>query len=295
MLNGRLCRMLVNRLRPPADGDIVVPNHSSTIIGTTSSGVTSGDGNSPTEAEVSYLLRETAKVIPGISSARAVRAYCGARPLIPAGGGGRSASRNFKVIDHAGSGIDNLVSVIGGKLTTYRLMAEKVSDLACQKINNNNVCRTAKEPVSEMPSMEVVPGIHDMSLLRMAKKNGSAYQNVLEQCVSNPRGKEEVCTCERVLRGEIQYHLKKGDVRNASDLIKRTRVGMGYCQGGLCMLGLMSAAMGVSQNAPIEYIDSFLNERNKGISQVLVGEQLRQEMFKTHLLRGVYGIREESR
>ena len=103
VLNGRLCKMLVNRLRPPADGDIVVPNHSSTIIGTTSNGVTSGDGNSPTEAEVSFLLRETAKVVPGIASARTVRAYCGVRPLITAGGGGRSASRNFKVIDHAGS------------------------------------------------------------------------------------------------------------------------------------------------------------------------------------------------
>jgi glycerol-3-phosphate dehydrogenase len=129
----------------------------------------------------------------------------------------------------------------------------------------------------------------------MAKKNGSAYQDVLEQCISFPRGKEEVCTCERVLRGEIQYHLKKGDVRNASDLIKRTRVGMGYCQGGLCMLGLMSAAMGIFKTAPIEYIDSFLSERNKGIPPVLVGEQLRQEMFKAHLLRGVYGIREEPR
>jgi glycerol-3-phosphate dehydrogenase len=295
VLNGRLCRMLVNRLRLPADGDIVVPNHSSTIIGTTSSGVTSGDGNSPTEVEVSYLLRETAKIVPGIASARAVRAYCGVRPLIPAGGAGRNASRNFKVLDHAGSGIDNLVSVIGGKLTTYRLMAEKVSDIACQKINNNNRCRTAKEVISEMPVLDSVQGIHDMALLRMAKKNGSAYQDVLDQCVSYPRGKEEVCTCERVLRGEIQYHLKKGDVRNASDLVKRTRVGMGYCQGGLCMLGIMSAAMGVSKTAPIEYIDSFLAERNKGISPILVGEQLRQEMFKAHLLRGVYGIREESR
>lgn len=295
VLNGRLCKMLVNRLRPPADGDIVVPNHSSTIIGTTSNGVTSGDGNSPTEAEVSFLLRETAKVVPGIASARTVRAYCGVRPLITAGGGGRSASRNFKVIDHASSDVYNLVSVIGGKLTTYRLMAEKISDLACEKINNPNKCRTAKEVISDMPAIDPTPGIHDLALLRIAKKNGSAYQDVLEHCVSYPRGKEEVCTCERVLRGEIQYHLKKGDVHNASDLIKRTRVGMGYCQGGLCVLGLMSAAIGANRTAPIEYIDSFLKERNKGVSSILVGEQLRQEMFKAHLLRGVYGIREESR
>ncbi|HEY3420405.1 MAG TPA: anaerobic glycerol-3-phosphate dehydrogenase subunit GlpA [Methanomassiliicoccales archaeon] len=295
VLNGRLCKMLVNRLRPPADGDIVVPSHSSTIIGTTSNGVSSADGNIPTESEVTFLLRETAKVIPGIANARAVRAYCGVRPLIPAGGGGRSASRNFRIIDHASTGVYNLVSVIGGKLTTYRLMAEKISDLACEKINNRNRCRTAKETISEMPTIDPVPGIHDLALLRMAKKNGSEYQNVLEQCVSLPRGKEEVCTCERVLRGEIQYHLRKGDVRNASDLVKRTRVGMGYCQGGFCTLGIISAAMGVYKTAPIEYIESFLNERNKGISSILVGEQLRQEMFKAHLLRSVYGIREESR
>jgi glycerol-3-phosphate dehydrogenase len=295
VLNGRLCRMLVNRLRPPADGDIVVPNHSSTIIGTTSNSVTSPDGNSPTEAEVTFLLRETAKVIPGIASARAVRAYCGVRPLIQAGGGGRSASRNFKVIDHASTGIYNLVSVIGGKLTTYRLMAEKISDLAGDKINNHNRCRTAKEVVSEMPIIDPVPGIHDLALLRMAKKNGSAYQDILDHCISIPRGNEEVCTCERVLRGEIQFHLKKGDVRNASDIVKRTRFGMGYCQGSICTLGLMSAAIGVYKTAPMEYIESFLNERSKGASTILVGEQLRQEMFKAHLLRGVYGIREESR
>jgi len=159
-------------------------------------------------------------------------------------------------------------------------MAEKVSDLACQKINNNNKCRTAKETISEMPVIDSVKASMTMALLRMAKKNGSAYQNVLEQCVSYPRGKEEVCTCERVLRGEIQYHLKKGDARNASDLVKRTRVGMGYCQGGLCMLGLMSAAMGVSKDGADRVHRQLPDRAQQGVMPILVGEQLRQEMFR---------------
>lgn len=47
---------------------------------------------------------------------------------------GRKASRNFHVVDHAEQGLEGMVSIFGGKLTTYRLMAERVSDNVCARI-----------------------------------------------------------------------------------------------------------------------------------------------------------------
>ena len=76
-------------------------------------------------------------------------------------------------------------------------------------------------------------------------------------------------------------------VLTLSDLMKRTRAGMGYCQGGLCVFQMLSSMIG--KGDPDVLLDDFLSERWKGIEPVLFGEQLRQEAFKSAYFRS-YGI-----
>lgn len=277
VFNGRVVNRLVNRLRPPSDGDILVPHRSSTILGTTSGAGELGDVRS-TGQEVERLLDEVRGVIPGIGEARMIRAYAGVRPLLAGKAAGREATRGFQVIDHAPE-VDNMISVVGGKLTTYRSMAEKASDLVMAKLGSKGSCRTMLEEL--VPSCSDVTGDFPRTVMR-----GRYGARTGEMSVhSSVRGGDEACSCECVSYAELEYHAASGDVRGPGDLMRRTRAGMGFCQAGLCAFGMAS----VLEGEPIGQAERFLKERWKGIEPVLRGDQLRQEAFKAHLFR-VYGI-----
>ncbi len=150
----RLTQAVINRCHPPADGDILVPVTDASILGTTDVRVDDPDVPLPTEAEIETLMREGSVLIPGLRSVGIRRAYAGVRPLydqlVPgaAGAGDRSVTRSHVVVDHAvRDGIENLVSVVGGKVTTYRLMAEQTADLVTRKLGLGARCTTAEEPL----------------------------------------------------------------------------------------------------------------------------------------------------
>jgi glycerol-3-phosphate dehydrogenase len=279
VFNGRAVNGLVNRMRPPSDGDIVVPHRSSTILGTTSrKGYL--DSIAATKEEVAELLAEGTAMVPGISSARIVRAYAGIRPLPAQSGDSRSAPRGFCLIDHAVDGVDNLFSVVGGKLTTYRLMAEKVSDAAMAWLGAEGPCRTMIEEVLPPP-----PASEGFAGSIMASRYGGSAGMVQVACQGSPLGMDQVCTCEAVHRGELEHFASSLDVRSGGDLMRRTRAGMGFCQGGWCTFHLANALEG----DPITAAERFMFERWKGVAPVLRGDQLRQEAFKAHLFRS-HGI-----
>jgi len=97
----------------------------------------------------------------GVSRPRILRAWA-ACPLYDPGGEGREAKRTFTVLDHAATdSIEGLISVLGGKLTTYRLMAEKVSDAACARLGVGTPCTTAATVLP--PVHEKAPHWHHLS------------------------------------------------------------------------------------------------------------------------------------
>jgi glycerol-3-phosphate dehydrogenase len=291
VINGRLTNGLINRLRRPSNGDIVVPSCSSSIIGTTSVHVDSPFENKATEEEVDFLICEAARMVPDILKSRAVRAYAGIRPLC--GGdqsSGREISRNFQVIDHSEQGIENFISVIGGKLTTYRLMAEKVSDIVAAKLGISGSCRTAIDPLSPTVERKNDPTIAPSFSSLIGRKTQLLSNEIIRRCTGELRGMEVVCSCEQVLRGELVYWSHHQDVKELSDLMRRTRAGMGYCQGGLCIFGLLSSMIDEPNRDPIELVARFIKEREKGIEPVLFRGQLKEEFFKDHLFNGVYHL-----
>ena len=157
ILNRRMTSAVVNRLAPPGDGDILVPVHTVCILGTTDITIEDPDEGRVTRDEVEALLADGERLVPGLSNARVLRAYAGSRPLYDAAelqGGhhdeSREISRAHHVIDHgARDGVGGLWSIVGGKLTTYRLMARDVVDAVAAAIGNDAPCRTADEPLPE--------------------------------------------------------------------------------------------------------------------------------------------------
>ena len=97
-------------------------------------------------------MTEAAELVPAAATRRALRVFAGARPLYDPGHGhgeSRAMSRSHTVLDHADAGVENFVSIVGGKLTTYRLMAEHAADAVCRKLGVETACRTAGEPLPE--------------------------------------------------------------------------------------------------------------------------------------------------
>ncbi|WP_251328629.1 FAD-dependent oxidoreductase [Haloplanus pelagicus] len=141
---------VLNRCRPPADGDIVVPRPDEAVLGTTSVAVDDPDDFERTRAEVERTISECAAMCPAVAGASPARTYWGVRPLYApdeAGRDGRAISRGFALLDHTDDGGSGFVTVVGGKLTTYRRMAEATADLVCDRLGVSAPCRTADRPL----------------------------------------------------------------------------------------------------------------------------------------------------
>jgi glycerol-3-phosphate dehydrogenase len=144
----RLNNMVVNRLNKPSDGDIVVPQRTTSIIGTTSWAVGDPDLIPIPQEHVDKMFQQGELLLPGIRQVPVRGVMAVARPLISkAGVDEREVSRTFECFDHKRDGIDGFVTISGGKTTTARAMAEKVSDIVCSKLGIGAECRTRNTPL----------------------------------------------------------------------------------------------------------------------------------------------------
>ncbi|MFP3484001.1 MAG: FAD-dependent oxidoreductase [Caldivirga sp.] len=123
----RLTRRVINRLRMPSDGDILLPYGSTSIMGTTAVIVEDPDNLPISDDDIKFLTSEGSQMVPLLAKTSVVRAYASVRPLIKMQGvDTREATRDFMVIRHEKP--SNMVTVIGGKFTTGRLVGERLSD-----------------------------------------------------------------------------------------------------------------------------------------------------------------------
>ena len=137
---------VLNRCRDPDDGDIVVPHDDEVVLGTTSVPVSDPDDYERADWEVERSVAECAAMLPPVADAPVERTWWGVRPLYApdeAERDGRGISRGFFVLDHAADGVENLVSTVGGKLTTCRRMAESTADRVCDDLGVDAESETA--------------------------------------------------------------------------------------------------------------------------------------------------------
>ena len=299
----RVNKMVLNRCRKPADADILVPGDTISLIGTTSSKVPFDqiDNMIITPDEVDILLREGEKLSPILAHTRILRAYAGVRPLVASDDdpSGRTVSRGIVLLDHAKrDGMEGFITITGGKLMTYRLMAEWATDLVCKKIGVNAVCRTAELPLpgsaGKGKDIEKRMGNRSVAQRRsMIARHGDMAVNIdSRDSIKNSL----VCECEEVSIGEVEYAIDNLGVNNLVDLRRRTRVGMGTCQGELCACraaGLMGRRDAVCARKAKADLASFLNERWKGMAPIAWGDTLRESEYTTWVYESVCGLSDE--
>jgi glycerol-3-phosphate dehydrogenase len=143
------CPRVIERavvLSSPIDGRLffAIPWLGYTWIGTTD---TDFDGD-PTHAranadDVAYLMESVKRFLPLLDAERIVFSNAGVRALVMKGGTESSVSRLHAIKDEAASGVPGLISVLGGKITGYRAIAEEATDRVCRALGVSRACETA--------------------------------------------------------------------------------------------------------------------------------------------------------
>jgi glycerol-3-phosphate dehydrogenase len=112
-------------------------------------------------------------------------------------------------------------------------------------------------------------------------------ERVIERIEKQPEMKELVCECENVTRAEIEEIAGEPTSHTVSDVRRRTRLGMGTCQGTFCAYRSVGAID--KEDVPwskdtVNLCKDFLETRWKGIRPVLWGNMLRD----IELTRAIY-------
>jgi len=271
----RVSQRVINRLRRATDGDILVPGGTVSILGTTSERVDTPDVIYPEIHEVDAIIDQGAAIVPALAETRYIRAYCGVRPLLggagqtQAGGDDRAVSRGFALVEHGRQpeGIANFVTITGGKLTTYRLMAEKSAELVCRLLGVTTPGRTHLEPLpNTVDARWTEPGLAPNTWLR-----AHAPDDLL------------ICECEMVPQSvveEIVGSIRKQDGRPGLKAIGlRSRIGKGPCQGTFCSQRLAAHLYDrqhLSNHQGVMELRDFLQERWRGQQPLLWDTSLAQ-------------------
>ncbi len=281
--HNRITDRVVNRLRPSASADILVPGGTVSILGTTSIRIDDLDQIFPTVEEVDTMVSEAGKMIPDLETARYIRAYAGVRPLVGSRSASddRSISRSFALIDHSEDGLENFTTISGGKLTTYRLMAEKTSDLVCRRLGISQPCLTRTEPLAvSQPAKWTQPGLAPKLWL----KNHEPDDILL-------------CECEMVPKSAVDAIIdsirEQGGQPDLKAIALRSRIGKGACQGTFCGVRVTSYMYDQGKLALKESLTNlkgFLNQRWKGQHPTLWDKQLVQAELLEALYCGFFGL-----
>jgi glycerol-3-phosphate dehydrogenase len=280
-MNHRLVNTVINRCQMPTDGDILVPIRTVSVIGTTDQHTDDPDDHTVHQHEVDAMLDDGDKLVPGFRSARALRVWTGVRPLFEdtkaSDTDTRDVTRAHALLDHSErDGVGRFVTITGGKLTTFRMMAEETVNAVCKQFGESRPCSTKTEP---LPGSE--SGMHYTLSERLERKETKLADEQL------------ICECEMVPRAKLVEAIKRTGSTNLDDIRRQLRLGMGPCQGGFCIYraaGVLHELDGLTAGEADRSLHDFLKERWKGMWPILYGDQLRQVRLDEWIFQGVLDV-----
>ncbi len=280
-MSHRLVNTCVNRCQMPSDGDIIVPIRTVCVIGTTDVHTEDPDDHRAPETEVDAMLDDGEKLVPGFRQARALRVWTGVRPLFEDAKASdtdtRDVTRAHAVLDHAErDGVNGFVTIIGGKLTTFRLMAQDTMTAVSRHLGDERPCTTKTEPL---------PGSEDQATYVLSER--------LERKENHLAEGQLICECELVPRWKLEESIRRRATTNLDDIRRLLRLAMGPCQGGFCIYraaGILHGLEGLTAEQADASLLDFLQERWKGTWPILYGDQLRQARLDDWIFQGVLDV-----
>lgn len=280
----RLTQRVINRLRPPSDGDILVPGGTVSVLGTTSVRIDNLDSVRPTVPEIDRNVCEGAAMLPALAKARYIRAFSRVRPLVQMSSDSvddRDAARGFALFDHEQQGLSNFCTITGGKLTTFRLMAEKTSDLVARRLGNTSPSLTATTP---LPDGQACRWTEPGAAPRYWYEAKNSDDMILCECEMVPQSAiDDIVSCAPGAEKEMTLEA----------IALRSRAGKGPCQGSFCGIRICSYLYDrgyYSDHTGLYHMRDFFDERFKGMRSIIWGQQAAQMELAEALHCGLLGL-----
>jgi len=249
--------------------------------------------------EVRYLFQAVARVFPSIWQARAIGTWAGVRPTLYAWGPNEDElSREHEIVDHGRHGADGLYSMLGGKLASYRLFSEEMTDVIARRLRVGIACRTHVSPLPggddtvDPMRLVVEGGIEAVTATRLEYRHGSRSLRVLERMRRNPREAAVVCACEPVTEAEVRYTVAHELADSVEDVSRRTRLGLGACGGVRCVARCGRIVAEMRERSPRDGLRSardFLAIQALRRRSAVGPDQARQEALAIAALRAEIG------
>jgi len=276
--------------------DLLMVSHGGfTLLGTTDDDFYGDlDSMDVLADEVEYLLQAFERVFPAIRRFRPVRTTAGVRPtLFRWRKYEDELSRRYQVFDHASDGVGGFVTIAGGKLSMYRLMAEETSDAVCRKLGHQAVSTTASTPLpgseSDMEPAEHLArrcGIPALAVVKLQSRHGSRAEVVLD----DSRAGRLVCRCEPLTEAELAYAARSEQVQSLADAFRRVGLAGGPCAGAACILRaaeIIGRELGWSASQRFDAAREFVHGSWLGRAPVLDHAGWAQEELVQGAMRGL--------
>ncbi len=256
----------------------IVPLDKWSLIGTTD---TKYDGDldevHADAVDVDYLLNESRRVLPGLNLTRGsiLYTYAGIRPLAFAGERESTISRKHRVIAEGRTG--RIITIAGGKYTTYRNMAEDVVDAACRTLGRKAACETDKIPLAgSLPARldeymkEDVPQLAERfntfpeTVRHLIHFYGSRAERVLQIAHDDRRLAETVSPESRDIYAQVLYGIREEGAKTLSDIVlRRMHLGITSSRGGpqaARIAEIAAAELGWTSDEKEHWIQEFVED-----------------------------------
>ncbi|HEX5375302.1 MAG TPA: glycerol-3-phosphate dehydrogenase/oxidase [Solirubrobacterales bacterium] len=217
---------------PAGEGRAIfaLPWYGRTLVGTTDNDFEGDiDHPRPGAEDVEYLLAAVNEFFgASLGPADLVGAYAGVRPLISTGDPKKSVDISRKAELYETS--SGMLTITGGKLTTWRRMAKQTVDRLVEREGRVAPCHTAEIPLgraAEPEELEAPEGVGEEAIAQLAFRYGHAARNVLALVREDPKLAAPIVPGRPDLLAEAVVAARHEQARSVADvLLRRTRLGL---------------------------------------------------------------------
>jgi glycerol-3-phosphate dehydrogenase len=246
-----------------------------TLIGTTDNDYEGSLAHvRPSEEDIDYLLSAVNEFFASdLTSASLTGAYAGVRPLISTGDTKKSVDISRKAELYETS--SGMITITGGKLTTWRRMAKMVVDRLVEREARDAPCRTAEIPLGQAVAVDDLPspdGLPEEAKAALAARYGFGAHEVLALISERAELARPIVTGLPDVMGEVVIAARREQARSVGDvLLRRTRLGLLAARELLAnvsepdcsvrvVAGLLAGELGWSEQRATIEVERFLEE-----------------------------------
>lgn len=260
----------------------IIPFGENSLVGTTDTRY--GDDLDNVHAnreDVNYLLTESRRILPGTSLTKEAiyYTYAGIRPLAFAGRSESKISRKHRVVREGKTG--SIITIAGGKYTTYRNMAKDTVDTVCTALGMRSSCGTNAKPFpgglpveydeymsAAVPELALRYQVSPESVSHLIGLYGARAEAVLEMAKDERPLGERISPESRDVYAQVLYSVREEEARTVSDIIlRRMHLGITASRGlpqAERIAEIAGRELGWSKEETRHQVEEFQKEIQKG-------------------------------